>query len=496
MALCGLSLGALSGSTAAAASGCTAGTDSDFNGDGIRDMAIADPEATVAGQAEAGLVRVVYGGGKGTAEVHQGSKGVTGGPEADDKFGHTLAVYDGNKDGCSDLVVGVPYEGVGAEAEAGAVHVIYGAPAGLGEGPAGISLIQGTGTGGIAGSAPEGGDWFGFSLAAGATAGGEPYLVIGVPGEDLGTTRDSGVIHYVRRESNVTIHQDVAGMAGVPEENDRFGYSLAGSPRHVAIGTPGEAIGAEQFSGGVQVVAHQLNSDGVPAPVIGFDQDSPGINGVAEADDRFGGSLAMVPYRPSGASAATDSILAIGSPGEDLTSGKDAGRVILAHIRASGAMSQTADISQDVSGVLGAGENGDFFGQTLTAVNAKPKSVGSASTMLLAVGIPGEDLADNVDAGAVQVFPMTGPIGDGRWIQQGELGLPGVAGPGQYVGTGLLATADRLYLGQPYGPTAQRGVYGLPWANILSDGTGAVTATRPGEGGLPAEQTSFGAVIR
>ncbi|WP_435608418.1 VCBS repeat-containing protein [Streptomyces sp. C10-9-1] len=496
MALCGLSLGALGGSTAAAASGCTAGTESDFNGDGIRDMAIADPEATVAGKDEAGLVRVVYGGGKGTATVRQGSKGVTGTPEADDRFGHTLAVYDGNKDGCSDLVVGVPYEGVGAEAEAGVVQVIYGAPAGLGEGPAGVSLIQGTGTGSIARSAPEAGDWFGFSLAAGATAGGDPYLAIGVPGEDLGTTTDAGGVHYVRRDTNVTLHQDVAGFAGVAEENDRFGYSLAGSPRHFAIGSPGEAIGTEKFSGGVQIVAHEPYSQGMPTPVAGLDQDSPGINGAAEADDRFGGSLAMVPYRPSGASAATDSILAVGSPGEDLTTGEDAGRVVLIHVQASGKISQTADISQNISGVQGVGEDGDQFGQHLTAVNAAPASVGTASTMLLAVGIPGEDTAAGADVGAVQVFPMTGPVGKGAWVPQSGHGLPHEAGERSYLGSSLLATADRLHVGLPYGPTAQRGVYGLPWANILSGGTGEVTATRPGEGGVPAEQTSFGAVIR
>ncbi|MFD8915602.1 S1 family peptidase, partial [Streptomyces sp. NPDC059575] len=43
----------------------------DFNCDGVEDIAVADPEASVGGDAKAGLVRVVYGGGKGTTEINQ-----------------------------------------------------------------------------------------------------------------------------------------------------------------------------------------------------------------------------------------------------------------------------------------------------------------------------------------------------------------------------------------------------------------------------------------
>lgn len=50
-------------STATAAAGCS-GAESDFNGDGIRDTAIADPEATANGVSKAGVVHIVYGGGK------------------------------------------------------------------------------------------------------------------------------------------------------------------------------------------------------------------------------------------------------------------------------------------------------------------------------------------------------------------------------------------------------------------------------------------------
>ncbi|WP_328843047.1 hypothetical protein [Streptomyces sp. NBC_00258] len=61
-----LAVGGLSSaSPAVAAVVCPSGVESDFNGDGQRDVAIADPEATVAGHADAGAVHVVYGSGKG-----------------------------------------------------------------------------------------------------------------------------------------------------------------------------------------------------------------------------------------------------------------------------------------------------------------------------------------------------------------------------------------------------------------------------------------------
>ncbi|MFD4635207.1 hypothetical protein ACFVYR_29590 [Streptomyces sp. NPDC058284] len=60
----------------ATAASCTAGVGSDFNGDGIRDMAVADPEATVQGKANAGLVRIVLGGDKGVTEISQALSGM------------------------------------------------------------------------------------------------------------------------------------------------------------------------------------------------------------------------------------------------------------------------------------------------------------------------------------------------------------------------------------------------------------------------------------
>ena len=70
---------------------------------------------------------------------------------------------DFNDDGYDDLAVGVPYEDVGAIANAGAVNVIYGSPNGLT--PAGDQLWH-QDSPGILGRA-EANDRFGAALAAG-----------------------------------------------------------------------------------------------------------------------------------------------------------------------------------------------------------------------------------------------------------------------------------------------------------------------------------------
>lgn len=160
------------GTPAAAAVACPSGIESDFNGDGIRDTAIADPEAAVDGAAKAGVVHVVYGGGKGALALSQATDGIPGTPETGDQYGSALAVYDADLDGCSDLVVGAPYEDLGTEPDSGLVHVIYGATAGLGAGTKAVSEFY-QGSDKPLGGTPETDDWVGYAVAAGKTSAGD-----------------------------------------------------------------------------------------------------------------------------------------------------------------------------------------------------------------------------------------------------------------------------------------------------------------------------------
>ena len=124
----------------AAAEGCDPGLESDFNNDGRSDTVVADPYATVDGQAQAGRVIVLYGdadgrigeGARGT--ITQGADFIGGIPDANDRFGSALAAADIDCDGYTDLVVGTPYEDINGQADSGYVQIIWGSGAGLGEG--------------------------------------------------------------------------------------------------------------------------------------------------------------------------------------------------------------------------------------------------------------------------------------------------------------------------------------------------------------------------
>lgn len=124
--LVGLMTVAAPDSPASAVAACGAGgVDADFNGDGVRDVVVADPEATVGGKQRAGAVTVVYGGtGLGPERFDQDSDEVRGSAQEGAEFGLSLAQADLNGDGCSDLVVGAPYTDVVDAQDAGAVHVL------------------------------------------------------------------------------------------------------------------------------------------------------------------------------------------------------------------------------------------------------------------------------------------------------------------------------------------------------------------------------------
>jgi hypothetical protein len=246
--------------------------------------------------------------------------------------------------------------------------------------------------------------------------------------------------------------------------------------------------------GGVGVFSHTLVS-GLPKPLLGMGQDQDAISGAEEVGDGFGTALAMVPYRPSGATSTTESLLAVGVPGEDLSTTVDAGAVQVFRITASGTFTETAWIDQNLDGVDQESEAGDFFGQRLAAVNTSPNTVASATTTRLAVGVPGEESSEeHPEKGGVQIFPLVGPAGTSdNWIDPGY-GIPGIPAPRQLAGMSLSATPSSLYVGMPYGPAEGHAVHAFSW-NVASGG--APTATfKPGENGIPAGDVAFGAVTR
>ncbi|GAA0908323.1 VCBS repeat-containing protein [Streptomyces thermoalcalitolerans] len=485
------------GTSATAAVACPSGVESDFNGDGIRDTAISDPEASDQGVPRAGAVHVVYGGGKGTLTLVQSMPDVPGVPESGDRYGYALAIYDADLDGCSDLVVGNPFEDIGTEADSGSVHVFYGSPSGLNAGGrAAKEFYQGSGK--PLGGSAEAGDWVGYALAAGKTSTGTPYLIIGVPGESIGTVEDAGGFCYVHGtgQTVVCVNQDTetgGAVPGVAEQDDRLGSSIAATPTHFAVGGPGEAIGSTTFAGMVNLFSHTLSS-GRPKPLTGLSQDTDGVTGGTEVDDQFGAALAMVPYRPPGATSTTESLLAVGVPGEDLSTTVDAGAVLIFRITAAGTVTETAWADQNTTDVEGEAEAGDFFGQRLAAVNTSPNTTSTATTTRLAIGVPGEESSEeHADKGGVQIVPMVGaPGASDVWIDPGY-GVPSEPAPRMFTGLSLSALSTQLYVGVSYGPAGGHAVYAFPWT--VASGEAPIRTWKPGEGGIPAGDVAFGAAV-
>ncbi|UPT46827.1 MULTISPECIES: trypsin-like serine protease [Streptomyces] len=470
---------------------------SDFNCDGARDVAIADPDATVNGAAKAGRVQLVYGAGKGNAELSQALPIFSGAAEVNDRFGSSLATFDHNLDGCTDLAVGVPGEAIGTNAGAGGVHIVYGSPAGLGNGKATVNLVQGTGSGALLGMGAEAGDRMGEAIAAGTTIAGVPYLAIGLPGEDGSGFTNAGAVVYLHGtgQTNVLINQASEGVAGAMENNDDFGASLAGSPQHLAIGAPGEAIGGMADAGAVSVFNHKLNAAKIPTGLAGLDQNLAEIEDASEASDTFGFSLSMTAYRPNAAATGTESLLVVGTPGEGTSTIATTGRIDVLRLTPTG-FSQLSGVHQGSTGVTGANEAGDRFGHTVSAVSTRPESVSTAQNSLVAVGVPGEDIGTAPDAGGIMTFGLIGAPGDSdTTVYPGVAGLPGAPVTGEKVGSAVTATGTHLYIGIPDGPTAYGRAHALPWANTTG-GTEPVTAYEPGKDGLPATGQRFGASIR
>jgi hypothetical protein len=164
----------------------------DVNGDGYADLVVGDPlePVTPGVDGEVGGRVLVYRGsargitGAQTPQViTQQTSGVPGTSEAGDRFGGGLAVADLNRDGAAEIVVGAPYEAVGAAERTGTVTVIPGRRSGaLGTG--GYSFQQDTS--GVP-STSEAGDFFGTTVSAGdLNRDGRPELVVGAAGENGG----------------------------------------------------------------------------------------------------------------------------------------------------------------------------------------------------------------------------------------------------------------------------------------------------------------------
>jgi hypothetical protein len=122
-------------------------------------------------------------------------------------------------------------------------------------------------------------------------------LVVGVPGEDLGGAADAGVVDVIYgSESGLADGTREQLTQAVPEPGDGFGAAVATGDFNgdiftdLAVGVPGENVGAIADAGAVEVF---YGAGGGGLPGVGnqlLRQGAAGMAGTAEAGDRFGAS--------------------------------------------------------------------------------------------------------------------------------------------------------------------------------------------------------------
>jgi FG-GAP repeat len=344
-------------------------------------------------------------------------------------------------------------------------------------------------------------------LRADFNGDGAADLAIGAPGESLGPGQASaGVVHVLYGSTGGLTaagsqlwSQDSPGVAGVAEAGDGFGGALAtgdfnGDGRaDLAVGVPSENAAAG--------VVHVLYGSAAGVTAAGsqlWSQDSPGVAGVAEAGDGFGGALAAGDFH--------------GDSREDLAVGagqENQGRGVV-HVLVGSASTLTATgsqlWSQGSGGVGGIAEAGDGFGFALAT-----GALNTGAHADLAITAPGEDVGRVMDAGAVNVlYSAAGGLtaaGNQVWSQDSP-GVAGIAETQDFLGIALTAgdfngdgRAD-LAAGAP-GETLAVVAEAAGAVNVLYGSAGGLTATgnqvwsqdSPGVANITQPRDLFGSAL-
>jgi FG-GAP repeat len=452
----------------------------DFNDDGFADLAVGAPLEDIGAASDAGALNVLYGSATGLQPsldvFYQGAGGAGGALEADDQFGSAVAKGDFDGDGIFDVAVGAPGETVGSAVGAGAVNVLNGSSGGL------------TGGGSLFTQAnPEANDRFGSSLAAGDFDGDGIFdLAVGAPAEDVGATGNAGAVTVLfgsdlglTTAGSQTLFQGGSGVAGTAEGNDSFGFSLAtgllanDDLADLVVGVPFEDVGATGNAGAVNLLAGSAG---------GLVNGSLATQGNPEVNDVFGIAVATGDFdEPAG-----DDVV-VGASGETVNGRAFAGAVSVFNGPPNGLASERL-LFQGTAGIPGSPEFADEFGAAVA-----PTDSNGIGQWDLAVGVRGEDLGADVDAGAVNLLAgsVTGPSG-------GSLVTQGNPEDGDHFGSAIaggfflhdfdLNGFHDLAVGAPQETVGTTGAAGAVSVYYASGGPGGVVAPGPvftqGSGGL------------
>jgi hypothetical protein len=321
--------------------------------------------------------------------AHAANREAAGGSAAAERMS-----ADFNKDGFDDLAVGVPGEDLGAATDAGAVHVIYGSPAGLAS--AGDQVWSQASAG--VPDEPEVGDRFGSTLSTGDfDDDGFADLAVGVMPEN----DRRGAVHVLRGSpsgltaaGNQIWSLNTAGLLGNgAQAGDEFGRSMSAGyfndDRYadLAIGAPRDSLSPGVGSRGTVRV---LYGSGAGLRAAGNQMLSGQSTGVEDADG-YGYALAAANFTGDGPDD-----LAVGI----IYHRTGLGGVAIVRGSATGLRTTGGQVwSQASPGIPGTPEENDHFGAVLAAGDFTGD--GRAD---LAIGVPEEHYAGAEAAGVVHVL--------------------------------------------------------------------------------------------
>jgi hypothetical protein len=272
-------------------------------------------------------------------------------------------------------------------------------------------------------------DGFGHSVAiSGAT------IVVGAPGDDIGSNEGQGSVYVFERQGGSFVEQQKL-TASDGATADFFGHSVAISGTTIVVGAPGDDIGSDLNQGSAYVFERQAGSfggeqkltvsDGAAVGSFGFSVaisettivvgaplDTIGTNfaqGSAYVFERQGGSFVKQQELTARDGAAvdlfgesvaiSDGTIVVGAPGRDIGSNDDQGSVYVFEREGGSFVEQQKLTASD--GVVD-----DVFGSSV-----------AISEATIVVGAPGRDIGSDLSQGSVYVFEREG----GRFVEQRTL---------------------------------------------------------------------------
>jgi FG-GAP repeat protein len=338
------------------------------------------PGADVAGNDDAGAFDVFTGAPTGLSqaamqEFDLGSSGIPGDPRVGDQLGFSAATGNLGKGSELDLVAGASGRSVGAHPSAGVVLVMYGTPTGLSA--AGSRLFDES-TAGVPGT-PLDDAHFGDAVRAGSFGRSKELdVAIGAPEERIGGTTGAGSVTVLygspiglQTTNAQRFTQATPGMAGVPGTSDHFGASLAtgnvgrSSVGDLVVGVEFDTFGGTSNAGSIAVIYGSKTGLTVAGNQV-FNQDTPGVPGVATDVEQFGAAVSVGQFGRGGSAD-----VAVGVP-FDILHGKGFVGGVNVFYGTSGGLSAAGSQlwNQDSPGIASTAKKDEQFGDALVPARA------------------------------------------------------------------------------------------------------------------------------